>query len=74
MLSPKDSLTKEVHFNSEESCHLFYSLLCQFLMKIVIVMNLVCVCVKTSAKEDDFQSLSKGEREGGGGREDVCVL
>ena len=43
-------------------------------MKIVIVMNIVCVCVKTSAEEDDFQSLSKGGREGGeeGGR--MCVF
>ena len=38
-------------------------LLCQFLMKIIIVINLVCACVKTSAEEDDFQSLSKRERE-----------
>ena len=40
-----------------------YPLLCQFLMKIIIVINLVCACVKTSAEDDDFQSLSKGERE-----------
>ena len=40
-----------------------YPLLCQFLMKIIIVINLVCACVKTSAEYDDFQSLSKGERE-----------
>ena len=40
-----------------------YPLLCQFLMKIIIVINLMCACVKTSAAGDDFQSLSKGERE-----------
>ena len=40
-----------------------YPLLCQFLMKIIIVINLVCACVKTSAEDDDFQSLSKGERK-----------
>ena len=34
-------------------------------MKIILVINLVCMCVKTSAGDDDFQSLSKGggERE-----------
>ena len=41
-----------------------YPLLCQFLMKIIIVINLVCACIKTSAEDDDFQSLSKGERGG----------
>ena len=55
-----------------------YPLLCQFLMKIITVINLVCACVKTSAEDDDFQSLSKRDREGGrerGGRERerVCV-
>ena len=44
-----------------------YPLLCQFLMKIIAI-NLVCACVKTSAEDDDFQSLSKG-----GERERVCV-
>ena len=38
-------------------------LLCQFLMKIITVINLVCACIKTCAEDDDFQSLSKGERE-----------
>ena len=54
-----------------------YPLLCQFLTKIIIVINLVCACVKTSAEDDDFQSLSKRDREGGrereGERESVCV-
>ena len=45
-----------------------YPLLCQFLMKIIIVINLVCACVKTSAEDDDFQRLWKG---GGGG---MCVF
>ena len=42
-------------------------------MKIIIVINLVCACVKTSAEDDDFQSLSKGgrEREREGERESV---
>ena len=40
-----------------------YSLLCQFLMKIIIVINCVCECVKTYAENDDFQSFSKRERE-----------
>ena len=40
-----------------------YPLLCQFLTKIIIVINLVCACVKTSAEDDDFQRLLKGERE-----------
>ena len=38
-----------------------YPLLCQFLMKIIIVINFLCVGVETSAEDDDFQSLSKGE-------------
>ena len=46
-----------------------YPLLCQFLRKIIIVINLVCACIKTSAEDDVFQSLSKAERE----REFVCV-
>ena len=47
-----------------------YLLLCQFLTKFIIVINLVCACVKTSAEDNDFQRLSKGERDrGGGGRE-----
>ena len=32
----------------------------------MIVINLVCACIKTSAKDNDFQSLKFG---GGGGRE-----
>ena len=40
-----------------------YPLLCEFLMKITIVINLACACVKTSAEHDDFESLSKRERE-----------
>ena len=44
-------------------------------MKIIIVINLVCACVKTSTEDDDFQGLLKG----GGGererkRERVCVF
>ena len=39
-----------------------YPLLCQFLMKIIIVINLLCACVMTSAEDDEFQSLSKGAR------------
>ena len=42
-----------------------YPLLCQFLTKIIIVINLVYSCVKTSAEDDDFQSLSKGGGVGG---------
>ena len=49
----------------------FYPLLCQFLMKIIIVINLMCSCVKTSAVDDDFESLSEGEREEGRERESV---
>ena len=30
-------------------------------MKIITVIKLVYACVKTSAEEDDFQRLSKGE-------------
>ena len=41
-----------------------YPLLSQFLMKTIIIINRVCTGVKTSAEDDDFQSLSKGEREG----------
>ena len=53
-----------------------YPLLSQLLMKIIIVINLVCVWVKTSAEDDDFQSLSKGggEREREREREWVGVL
>ena len=40
-----------------------YPLLCQFIMKIIIVINLLRACIKTSAEDDDVQSLSKGERE-----------
>ena len=32
-------------------------------MKIIIIINLMCMCIKTSAEDDDFQSLSKGERQ-----------
>ena len=46
-----------------------YPLLCQFLLKIIIVINIVCAYVQTSAEEDDFHSLSKGE-----GGESVCVV
>ena len=36
----------------------FHPLLCQFfLMKIIIVINPVCVCVGTSAEGDDFPRL-----------------
>ena len=45
-----------------------YPLLCQFLMKTIIVSNLLCMCVKTSAGNDDFQCLSNG------GRESVCFI
>ena len=44
-----------------------YPLLCQFLIKIMKVTNLMCACVKTSAEDDDFQRERKGERERGGG-------
>ena len=46
-----------------------YPLLCQFLINIIIVIKFVCTCIKTSAEDDVFQSLSKAERE----REFVCV-
>ena len=49
-----------------------YPLLCQFLINIIIVIKFVRTCVKTSAEDDDFQSLSKGEGEGE--RESVCVF
>ena len=39
-----------------------YPLLCQFLMKMIKVINLVCACVKTSAEDDVFR------------RERECVL
>ena len=48
----------------------FYPLLCQVLTKMIKVIDLVCACVKTSAEDDDFQRLSKGE-EGGGGYFDL---
>ena len=33
-------------------------------MKMIIVINLVCACIKTSAEEDDFsKSLKGGEGE-----------
>ena len=32
-------------------------------MKIIIVINLVCACVKTSAEDDDFQRERERERE-----------
>ena len=35
-------------------------------MKIILVINPVCACVRTSAKDDDFQKLSREGRE--------CVL
>ena len=42
----------------------FYPLLCQFLMKIIIVINLVYMYIKTPAEDDDFQRLLKRrERE-----------
>ena len=51
-----------------------YPLLCQFLMKIIIVINLVYMCIKTPAEDDDFQRLSKGERERERERERMCVF
>ena len=45
----------------------FYPLLCQFLMKIIIVINFVCVCVRTSAEDEDFQKLSEARCR------DVCT-
>ena len=52
----------------------FYPLLCQVLKKIIMVINPVCACVKTSAEDGDFQRLSKGGRGGGGGGGgDGCV-
>ena len=49
-----------------------YPLLFLFLKKIIIVKH-VSMCVKISAEDDDFQSLSKGEgeRERERGRESV---
>ena len=38
----------------------FYPLPCRFLMKIIIDINPVCACVRTSAEDDDFQRLSNG--------------
>ena len=32
----------------------FYPQLCQFLMKIIKVINQVCTCIKTSVEEDNF--------------------
>ena len=43
-------------------------------MKIIIVINLVCMCIKTSAEDDDFQSLSKGGGERVRERECVCFI
>ena len=37
--------------------HRSYPLLGQIFMKIIIVINLVCACVKASAEDDHFQSL-----------------
>ena len=34
-----------------------------FLPSALSSFNLVCACVKTSAEDDDFQSLSKGDRQ-----------
>ena len=39
-------------------------------MNIIIVINRVCACIKTSTEDDNFQSLSMG----GGERERVCVF
>ena len=38
----------------------FYSLLCQFFAEILIVINSVCTCVKTSAEDDVFERESWG--------------
>ena len=32
----------------------FYPWLCQFLMKIIPVINWVCACIKTSVEDDNF--------------------
>ena len=47
----------------------FYPLLCQFLMNIVIVINPVCTCVRTSAEDDDFKDFQTGGGGGGG----MCI-
>ena len=36
-------------------------------MKLIIVINLVCTCVRVSAEDDDFQKTFKDfQKEGGG--------
>ena len=39
-----------------------------------LVINLVFACIKTSAEDDDFQSLSKGERGGEREKESFITL
>ena len=39
---------------------LFQSWLCQLLMKIIPVINLVCACVKTSFEDDNFLREGRG--------------
>ena len=43
-------------------------------MKIIIVINFVCKCVKTSVVDDDLQSLPKREREREREREHFITL
>ena len=52
----------------------FYSLPCQFLMKIKIVINPMCACVRIPAQNGTSKTL-KGEGEGRGARgwEDMCA-
>ena len=38
-----------------------YSLLCQLLIKMIIVINPVCVCARMSAQDDDFQMENGGK-------------
>ena len=45
----------------------FYLRLCQFLTKIIPVINCVCACVRTSPEDDNFPRGGAGRGEGGGG-------
>ena len=61
MTSPCECSLGEVHWPGLRRGHRIHPLLCQLLMKILVVINPVCACVRPSAEDDDFQRLVLAE-------------
>ena len=52
----------------------FYPLLCQFLMKFILVFHLLCACVRPSPEDDDFKDFQKGGGGAAGVGGGICGL